>query len=338
MAEIALKPAYLITGNDGPKVDVALQRLRGHFDPGSVDRLTTADTDGATVVAACNAGTLLGGQRLVIVHEVDGRLGEWGRLKETWKQDDVDAVLAYLAAPAPDTVLCLVGSAVKKDAPLAKACAATGLVLDLSIDGRKPGAWVLARFRDRGARVDPAACELLVELLGDDLQALAQEVDRLALWAGPDETIGEAEVVALVLPIREPPPWELTDAIGRRDPGGALRSIDRTLSRSTRPRRDEVARLTSSLVSHVTRLRKARTAIDRGEHARDLATQLKMKQFPAEKLIRQAERFSTADLDDAIGRLASLDHALKGGSRLAPELELQRAVAALSRESGAATR
>jgi hypothetical protein len=31
-------------------------------------------------------------------------------------------------------------------------------------------------------------------------------------------------------------------------------------------------------------------------------------------------------------RIAELDHALKGGSRLAPDLELQRAVADLARE------
>ena len=39
---------------------------------------------------------------------------------------------------------------------------------------------------------------------------------------------------------------------------------------------------------------------------------------------------STAELDDATSTLAELDFALKGGSRLSAELELQRAVTALS--------
>jgi hypothetical protein len=57
-----------------------------------------------------------------------------------------------------------------------------------------------------------------------------------------------------------------------------------------------------------------------------------MKPFPAEKLARQAERFSVDELRDATIRVARLDHALKGGSKLAPELELQLAVTDVSRE------
>ena len=36
--------------------------------------------------------------------------------------------------------------------------------------------------------------------------------------------------------------------------------------------------------------------------------------------------FSAGELDAALVRLAALDHALKGGSRLANELELERAL------------
>ena len=51
-----------------------------------------------------------------------------------------------------------------------------------------------------------------------------------------------------------------------------------------------------------------------------------MKPYPAQKLYNQVQNFSGAELDDALVRLAELDHALKGGSRLANELELERAL------------
>ena len=57
-----------------------------------------------------------------------------------------------------------------------------------------------------------------------------------------------------------------------------------------------------------------------------------MKDFPGKKLAGQAERFSVEELRDATIRLARLDHGLKGGSRLAPDLELQLAVADVVRE------
>ena len=59
-----LKPAYLVTGNDLPKMERTLDRLRGRFDPGSIERLVVGGRDGATghdVVVACNSGTLLAG-------------------------------------------------------------------------------------------------------------------------------------------------------------------------------------------------------------------------------------------------------------------------------------
>ena len=69
MAAQELKPAYLVTGNDRPKVERTLERLRGRFDPGSIERLIAGKdgVSGADVVAACNSGTLLAGDRLVLV-------------------------------------------------------------------------------------------------------------------------------------------------------------------------------------------------------------------------------------------------------------------------------
>ena len=51
-----------------------------------------------------------------------------------------------------------------------------------------------------------------------------------------------------------------------------------------------------------------------------------MHPFYGEKVYRQAEAFSDDELASATVRLAELDLALKGGSRLAPDVELQRAL------------
>ena len=115
---------YLVTGSDRPKVDRTLERLRAHFDAGAIERFTAAGQDGVSgedAVAACNAGSLLGDSRLVLVTDVDGRPDDRGRVSGGWKKADVDVVVEYLAAPAPGAVLCLVAHALKRDSPLAKA-------------------------------------------------------------------------------------------------------------------------------------------------------------------------------------------------------------------------
>ena len=56
-----------------------------------------------------------------------------------------------------------------------------------------------------------------------------------------------------------------------------------------------------------------------------------MHPFAAEKAFAQAANFGVDELRDATVRLAQLDHALKGGSRLAGDLELERALVEITR-------
>jgi DNA polymerase III delta subunit len=53
---------------------------------------------------------------------------------------------------------------------------------------------------------------------------------------------------------------------------------------------------------------------------------MKRHPFYVQKLYAQARNFGEEELRDATIRLAALDHAIKGGSRLSPELELERAL------------
>jgi len=331
---VPAEPVYLVTGSDRPKVDRTLERLRGHFDPGAVERFTAAGQDGVSgedVVAACNAGSLLGDSRLVLVTEVDGRPDDRGRLTGGWKKADVDAVVAYLAAPAPGTVLCLVGQALKRDSPLGKACAKTGSVLEWEVAKGKLDQWVAEEFAKRGIKVERAACHELVQLVGDDKLALALEVDKLATWAA-GEPVGSDEVRQLAVAGADRPPWDLTDAWGDHDVATALAVVEEKLDRNAMPRRAQAAMLAGSLAAHLARLRQLTAVAREGVRPREAAGRLRLHPFQAEKLARQAERFSSEELDDATVRLAQLDHALKGGSRLAADLELQRAVADLARE------
>src|SRR5918992_4469908 len=104
-----LKPVYLLTGSDRPKIETALARLRGRYAPEAAEVVSALDTPGHAAVALCNAGSLFGDARLVVIEDVDGRRDQDGRRKGGWKTADVDAVAAYLKSPAPATVLCLVG-------------------------------------------------------------------------------------------------------------------------------------------------------------------------------------------------------------------------------------
>jgi DNA polymerase-3 subunit delta len=311
----ALKPAYLMAGTDRPKIDRALQRLRSRFEADAVELHDAAQETAEDVVAACNAmGLFAGGGRLIVVAGA-----------EAWKAPDAKAIAAYLKAPAPDTTIALVAGELKKDAPLAKAVAGSGDVLLWDVPHRGLHGWVGEQFKLRGGSAEPEACRALVELVGDDLYELASEVDKLTVWAGGDR-VTEADVHALVAARAEASSFALTDAWGARDVAAVLRASEALLERTGDPRSRTIPRVVGILTSHVARIRECQALESEGLNARDAAARMKRSPYYVQKLYAQARTYSPEELRDVTVRLARLDHALKGGSRLAPDLELERAL------------
>ncbi len=246
----------------------------------------------------------------------------------------MEAVAAYLTAPAPGCVLALVALDAKKDSALAKTCAKAGDVLLYDVPKRGRVAWVAERFRQAGVKAETDACALLIEYVGEeDLHGLANEITKIATWA-QGEPVGVAEIEQLVAPVADVPPFALTDAWAERHPGRLLDLSEKIFDRSDRPRRDTAPRLAATLGGHLVRMRQLKRLATEGVPAREAATALKMHPFYGEKVYRQAEGFSDEELARATVRFAELDLALKGGSRLAADVELLRALVDVSNEPG----
>ena len=280
-----LEPVYLLSGTDRPKIEEALRRLRARVGEGGSEILSAGDTSGDDAVATCNApGLFAVGARAVVVQHV-----------ESWKAADVKAIATYLADPAPSTVLALVGSGIKKDSPLAKACSKTGELLFYDVPKSKLPNWVAERFAALGANADREACRLLVEIVGDNVTELETEIEKLVTWADGD-TVDATAVEALAAGRAEVPIFALTDAWGARDVPAVLRAVESILERPERTRRDEVTRISARFAAHVQIVREVQDLATEGVTAREAASRL-------------------------------LDLAVKGGSKLPSELELDRALA-----------
>jgi DNA polymerase-3 subunit delta len=310
-----LKPAYLIAGSDWPKVDAAIARLRAHFPEESVEQLSAGGDVPVDVVGACNALGLFGGRRLVLVRNADAL-----------DDEAVAGVVAYLADPAPDTVLALFGGAgITPKHALATAVAAVGDVRLFDAPERKQAAdWVVRRLADSGVGCSAAVARRLVDLAGDDVGDLAVEVEKLAAYcAGGDAKVEDVEL--LVIARADVKPWDITDAWGRRDAAAVV-----ALATADVERPEDVGRLISQLAAHVRRVHRAAVILDEGGSQADVARDLNLKPFPAGKLVGQARSFARDELGRAVVRLADLDLAVKGGSRLDARFELELALAEIT--------
>jgi DNA polymerase-3 subunit delta len=315
-----LRPVYLVTGSDLPKIALALRRLRARFAEGSVERLVAGENRGSDVVVALNAlGLFGGGERLVVVEEI-----------ECWKQADVDEIVRYLESPTPGAVLALVGDAAKLG-PLAEACALAGDILRYDVKKKRVRGrevddhptWVQAQFERMGVTLDHEAAQRLVELVGTDTLALQSEVEKIAAWAG-DGHVGVAEIEAVAVPSAETAGAALTNAWSARNAPSALAACEVQLRGEPEP-----FWLAGRLAAHVARVRGVQRLVGEGVPIKEIGKRLGLR-FPPRREAAAAASYSADELDSAIARLAVLDHSIKGGSRLDPVLELERALIEIS--------
>jgi DNA polymerase III subunit delta len=310
MAE-ELRPAYLLMGTDRPKIGRALRRLRTRFGDESVEVVGAETVSGEDVAAALNSLGLFGAGRLIVVQGA-----------EKWKKPDAEALDAYLADPVHGTVLALVVDEPPKDDALGKLVARRGgEVLAYDVPKPKdPSVWVRGEFTRLGAQATDDAARRLVEIAGDDIGHLEQEVEKLATWAGAEQ-IGPREVEELAVPVTEAPNWALSDAWGSRNVGEVLAACEAELEKGVEPFLVAVR-----LGAQVTLVRAVQSLAEDGLGAKEIAGRLKKHEFRIRKAMGHAERYSRDELDAAIIRLAELDAALKGASRVSNELELERAL------------
>jgi DNA polymerase III delta subunit len=322
MADEPLLPVYLLTGNDRPKIVRALRRLRTRFGDESVEQLTGDAASGADAVAACNAlGLFAGGEggRLIVVEGV-----------ERWRKADVEAITAYLSDPVPGAVLALVAGETLRGDALAKAASSVGQVL--TFDAPKPRdlpSWVRAQFEARGATIDADAARALVEIVGDDLAALTTEADKIATWAagGP---LQRGDIEALATPAREATAWAITDAWGERDLPTLLAATEAELERR------EPFGISTRLASHVGLVRSVQLLAAEDLPTREIAKRLNLHEFRVKKALGHAKHYADDELDAAVVRLAALDAAIKGASRLSGELVLTRTLIEVTKTPGPA--
>ena len=188
MSAAPLDPVYLIGGTDRPKVELAIRRLRARVrgEDGSVEEFTARRSDddgegmsGEEAAGACNALGLFGGTRLLVVQQAE----VWGDDKKAVADVDALAALSARARARRRARAADDGRGARRAAAGARrgrpeACSRT------TCPGREgQREWLRKQAARAGADLDGSALTRLLELAGDDMQALASEVEKLGLWS-----------------------------------------------------------------------------------------------------------------------------------------------------------
>ncbi|MDX6697246.1 MAG: polymerase subunit delta [Solirubrobacteraceae bacterium] len=298
---MALKPAYLVHGDDHGRVAERRARLRALAEATSgAEGLEVLEGDAATpenAAAALSAMTLATGHRFVVV---DGA--------ERWKDsEELDALEAVLNAMPPDTTVAFFAredGRAKAPQRLHDAVTKAGgdVAAETTVKPWELPKWVAARARELGLEPDAGAAKALIARVGERQQRLVRELEKLALSLGPGHALATEDLDELASASAERRSWTLADALVARD-GPAATRVYLEL-------RAQGERLTGLLFQMARRVREALEVAEKleaGESPAQVRKRLRMPPKAAERFVADVQRTDRDALRGALEHLADLE-------------------------------
>jgi DNA polymerase III subunit delta len=149
-------------------------------------------------------------------------------LKEAQQMKDLDKLVGYVKNPLPSTILVVSHKTKKVDGrtDLARALKQHAEVLTTKkmYDSQLPS-WVSALVSSKGYSIKPKALALLTDHIGNDLNRIANEVDKVIINLADQKEITEDHIERFVGISKEYNAFELNTALARKDLAKAIRII-----------------------------------------------------------------------------------------------------------------
>ena len=298
-----VKPLYLFYGDEEFLMHRALLRLeaglteKGGEPPTKVVR-EAQEVELAEFLAEARAATLWGAGQLLILRGVD-----------FYPAAQLKAVTGYLDHPAPRAWVVLLAEGLKARevekhgvwGRLAKEEAALGFY---RLREGELHQWLTREARHLGKNLTLAAAQRLVEMVGDNLAELSQELEKLALFAGPENTLTPALVTQLASHSRTYNIFALVEALGEPGFHQRLTSLGHLLDLGEAP--PKILGMLARQVRILIRVKEGS-----GANPVELARRLGVPQWKVKSLGQQAARFSAAALKSHLELLHQVDFHLK---------------------------
>lgn len=308
-----LKAAYLIVGDDLPKVELALKRLKARIGEQSgsdlnIDEFDATVDSAVEVVNAANTMAFLGGMRLVLVQQA-----------QAWLKADKEVIAAYLKAPAPDACLALVAEKIPPADALRASMKEHGEVLEYAApkEGQLPQ-WLVQEAATR-LEMDLGFQEarLIVQRCGDNQNILLRELEKLHLYADGRRVTAD-DIRVLATPTVEASIFDLLDSLALGRGSAAFSAAEDLLALGERT---DV--LFYRILRYFQNLSRVAAMRDEGMGQEAIQAELKMKPYPVRKLMEQSSRLGTDGISRRLAVLAETDARMKGMGTLPDEMELQ---------------
>jgi len=300
-----LKPVYLFYGQGTFLRDHYAARLIGILDERLIEfnyeNLLAEENRIFDVLERAQSMPFMTPPRIIILRGVD-----------RYPAEDLLALNDYITDPNESTCLVLIADKPDFRIGVFKNLQKQGRAV--SFDSPKGGnlvAWIKESGTARGHNISTKAARILIEMVGTDLTSLDHELEKICLYAGPGQEVGEREIKAAARISQTASIFDLGDALGEQDRARALSALKDLILR------DHHLSILAMIVRHFRLLLKARLLLKQRASQAEVQRALGLPPFVVRKYINQARGLNMVQLKKGLTRLEEADLALK--STGAPE-------------------
>ncbi len=303
---------YIFHGQDDFSAKEALTKIKRAIGTPDMLDLNTTEVDGKTatvsdIINAINALPFLSPKRLVIVSNFLSRLGR--------NKNDADVAETLISAlkNMPETTELVFWDTVdlKKSHPVLKfGMVHKNCVHYFGVPQKQTlPKWIEKRVQQKGGKMEFRAGQALANVVGDDLRALDNEIEKLLLYVGDSRPVTLADVELLCPYTADSETFAMANAIGRRDTRLALDQLHKRLEEGQNP-----LAILAGIASQFRGLLEVKSMAEAGLTPAQIAREKGWRSDYAAKMrLKEARNFSIERLVQIFGILRDTDVAIKTG-------------------------
>lgn len=314
-----LEPLYLLVGPERYLRREAVQSITDaalnatlirEFNDASFSLLTDSVR---SAIAAAEQLPMMSERRVV-------RVRDFARLRDV----DEEVLIAYLSNPSPTTVMIFSADDLDKRKKSTKALLDACIVLDFSaLKDSEAKAWAKSYLKSVKTAADDQVLSEIVNLVGTDVQTLANEIDKLGSAAVDTGRITMEMVDELIGRTRELSNFELGDHLLSTNRKRAMETLHRLLDDGAEP-----VMLIGLIAGNYHRLALGKHLLTRGGRE-EVFRNISMPPFKRDAYIANLQRSDAKKIARGIQLTAAADLAIKT-SQATPRLQLEMLVCELA--------
>lgn len=257
-----------------------------------------AESKGIDIVDAAQTLPMFAERRAVLVKRA-----------EALKAEALEILLPYIQNPSETTCLIFSSSKIDQRKKFFVELKKQGALVEYKkLYENKINDFIQVESLAHGKQIESAAAGLLSVLIGNNLQELSSQLEKLAVFTGSKNRITIDDVKAVSSNSKAFTAFELGKYVGLKDLKNALKSLDGLFRDG-----EQAPMIVGALARHIKQLWRVRELLDRKVPHNEIGREAGINPFFLQDMIQQANNFKVADLYRMLQELHACDIASKSG-------------------------